>query len=346
MGRPLWSTVYKSRSTETPTKHPGKWSSTNNFDPDSDAFFFGAELEVPIADAPIMIEPDTTPSSFDWTAASSVERLNSLAELVAERRRELLDVMVRRRRIEALDSIRRAREAIATQRQTQRGESLPGARESSTSSGNPSAVIPSAGYSSGTPLSPLGESRLAELQNEPESDEEFIEVPMRFGPPVNRRSQESSLSSNHRNTSRRLSDHAARQAFINSLREENREVALEIERRRNRLREQAQNQRLEDEGSSVDSTRISSLSLSRQRRETLYSRLSSAPGQPGLRSRVLSTPPHTTTSASEQAAASLELETEAEIRRSMAIAQSVFRRQRHREMEARNRIPVADFGLS
>ncbi|KAJ4475017.1 hypothetical protein J3R30DRAFT_3706865 [Lentinula aciculospora] len=341
MGRPLWSTIYDTPSTEPPPKSPGTWDPSCPFDPDSDAFFANAVVEIPLAEAPPAPELNIQPS-FDWPAASSVERLNSLAELVAERRRELLDIMVRRRRSEALDSIRRAREAMV-RRQSEREASQSISRVTAVSSipaAHPSTASLQLG-SSDRPVSPPSESRLAELQTEmdTDSDESIVEVPMQFAPPDSRRSREPSLSIDRQNPSSRHPDYATRQTIINTLRTENRDVVFEIERRRTRLREQAQG--LDDEESNVNNDRVSSLSLSRQRRESLYSRLLSASGQQGPRSRVSSTPTPTATSSSSteqmQVAAAPEIETQDEIRRSMAIAYSVFRTRRQREIEARDR---------
>ncbi|KAF9073213.1 hypothetical protein BDP27DRAFT_1319054 [Rhodocollybia butyracea] len=173
MGRPLWSTVYRSPNVETISECPAKWNPNNPFDPDADAFFVNAENEVPITDASTTRLGNLSP--FDWTTTSSVERLNSLSDMASERRRELLDVIARRRRSEA---IRRAREEIERRRHF---ESRRVGGRGEEASAQPSTA-PAAGFtlSSDRPISPLTPDQLAELQTEPDSDDDIV---MRFAEP-------------------------------------------------------------------------------------------------------------------------------------------------------------------
>ncbi|KAJ3993089.1 hypothetical protein F5050DRAFT_780657 [Lentinula boryana] len=326
MGRPIWSTVYAAPSNETFTKTPRTWDPTNPFDPDSDAFFTDAEVEIPVAEAPLIMEPD----SQSYSSWGSVERLDSLEGLIATQRWELLNIMLQQRRAEALVSIRAARAAIDNQRQAEQTEthSTP---QSSAPSSNTSAhlsVAPTSSLPSSRSVSGLSESRLVQVEVESD-DDSTIEVPMQFAPSGNRRPRESSSVFGHRqDASNRQSDHAARRLELNMRQAENSELALMRERRRTRLRELAQMLQSENERSD---DRLDSLSL-RQRRELLYSRLAS------LRSGLASIPTPTTSELSPELEAS-------ETQRSMAIARSVLQERRHREMEPRNHIHLADLGL-
>jgi len=315
MGRPLWSTVYNTSVQESVIKSPGKWNPNDPFDPDSDAFFANAEFEVPIAAAtPAEL---SALSAFDWDSRGS-----------ADRRRDMLDGMARRRRAEALDSIRRARAVIDSRRQVLRDEnSAPAAHNSSsTTTALPNAPAPTA--SSGGPISPLS--------SETESDDDlFI---MQFADPESLiRPPRTSSSFTERTTSYR--NHAAnlepseirdriravqdrvqgnRRRLVDLLRLD-RERVRQLDRELRNVDRNGQTQRRE-EGSSQSSSRPSS----RQRRDLLYS---------ALRSRT-SAPESSSTPEVEPTS---EFEAEEEIRRSVEIARSVFRRQRLREIEARNR---------
>lgn len=322
MGRPLWSTVYNTSVQESVTKGPGKWNPNDPFDPDSDAFFANAEFEVPIAEA-TSTELNAL-SAFDWDSRGS-----------ADRRRDMLDGMARRRRAEALDSIRRARAVIDSRRQVLRDEnSAPSAHASSSTTALSISNAPAPTASSGRPISPLG--------SETESDDDlFI---MQFADPESLIRPPRTSSSTERATSYR--NHAAnlepseirdriravqdrvqgsRRRLVDILRLD-RERVRQLDRELRNVDRNRQAQRRE-EGSSQSSGRP----LSRQRRDLLHST---------LRSRTSAPESSTTTVGSAgtpEAGPTSDFEAEEEIRRSVEIARSVFRRQRLREIEARNR---------
>ncbi|KAJ3988711.1 hypothetical protein F5890DRAFT_1490654 [Lentinula detonsa] len=326
MGRPLWSTVYAAPSNETLTKTPRTWDPTNPFDPDSDAFFTEAEVERPVAEAQLMTEPD----SQSYSSRGSVERLDSLEGLIATQRWELLNIMLQQRRAEALVSIRTARAAIDNQRQAEQTEphSTPQPSAPSSNTLAQPSVASTPGLPSARPVLGLSESRPVQVEVDSDDDSN-IEVPMQFAPSGNRRPRESSsVLIDRQNASNRQYGHAARRVDVNMRQAENSELALMRERRRTRLRELAQMLHSVHEG---PDERLDSLSL-RERRGLLYSRLAS------LRSGLASIPTPTTSELSPELEAS-------ETQRSMAIARSVLRAQRHPEMEPRNHIHLVDLGL-
>lgn len=323
MGRPLWSTVYSTSVQESVTKGPGKWNPNDPFDPDSDAFFANAEFEVPIAEAtPAEL---SALSTFDWDSRGS-----------ADRRRDMLDGMARRRRAEALDSIRRARAVIDSRRQVLRDEnSAPSAHGSSSTTALSISNDPAPTAASGRPISPLG--------SETESDDDlFI---MQFADPESLiRPPRTSTSFIERATSyrnnaanlepseirdriRAVQDRVqgSRRRLVDILRLD-RERVRQLDRELRNVDRNRQAQRRE-EGLSQSSSRPSS----RQRRDPLHST---------LRSRTSAPESSTTTvgpAGTLEAGSTSDFEAEEEIRRSVEIARSVFRRQRLREIEARNR---------
>ncbi|KAJ3767328.1 hypothetical protein FB446DRAFT_755227 [Lentinula raphanica] len=268
MGRPLWSTVHAASTETHNTKAPRTWDPNDPFDPDSDAFFADAEVEIPVAEAPATAELDVQ-SYLSRTVTNSVEHSNSREGVSAQRRMELLTIMLQQRRSEVLETIRRAREMTDNQEQAERTgiRSSQQAATSSSTSASP-YVASGSSLSSDGPVS--RRSRLLETGVHDDVDP-TPESPMQFALPDHRRSRDtSSGSSSRQNASRGRTDHTVydTDANGNTRRAEDREVELAREQRRMRLRELV---RMAQSEEAAYERRVSS--SSRQRRESVFFRL-------------------------------------------------------------------------
>ncbi|KAJ3836006.1 hypothetical protein F5878DRAFT_626366 [Lentinula raphanica] len=269
MGRPLWSTVHAASTETHNTKAPRTWDPNDPFDPDSDAFFADAEVEIPVAEAPATTTELDVQSYLSRTVTNSVEHSDSREGVSPQHRIELLTIMLQQRRTEVLETIRRAREMTDNQEQAER-TGIRSSQQTATPSitSAPPYVASGSSLSSGGPVS--RRSRLLETGVHDDVDP-TPESPMQFALPDHRRSRvTSSGSSSRQNASRGRIDHTVYDTDTNgnTRRAEDREVELAREQRRMRLRELV---RMAQSEEAAYERRVSS--SSRQRRESVFFRL-------------------------------------------------------------------------
>ncbi|KAE9406825.1 hypothetical protein BT96DRAFT_914993 [Gymnopus androsaceus JB14] len=308
MGRPLWSTKYPTFTPESTSKGPGRWN-PDHPDPNSEEFFKG-RLNFQSHEAAATDAPATSSSSaFDWDAAMSSDL----------RRTQVLDSI--RRRVRAANEYRRqALHDETAQSSTATALSAPLRPISSLSSDSDSEDDLYGIMRFADPDSLARPPRAATSSSEPQSQ------------PTSYRNYAANLEpSEIRDRIRNVQDRlqGSRRRLVDILRLD-RERIREMERQ---LRSATDRQTLRrEEVSSHSANRSAALSSSRTRRELLYST---------LRSRNSSPIPSSSATGSASAPEASGFGSDEEIRRSVEIARSVFRRQRLREIEAsRNRNPL------